>query len=390
MSDDQWSYQLCGAEFGPVSFEMLAELAQTGNLGANDLVRGPKGNWIPASEIVGLVPDSSSEDLWTELPSIAAETAISRVVSPKDRASLETLGPAREEAIGPQPLAIPKTKSNSRPAAAKPQSMTDALSSMLEDAESAEGHSPAQGHISPQRANASRPAASDQQATRASNSKSVTAQERPSKPAVAHRVASEPETRSVSAGKSEVPIPTADATATSPAVPSTPPPSTVPQPIHSRTQQPRQQSIQQSRGFDFDPEIVKKALAGVAACATLAAIVVFGKPLLAGSHDAPNIVESQWHQTDQLTKSLLAIVGSGDPSALPQFASFAATKTREIVERLDEADKAGTNIDPVLSDAIRKIHREAIPPLMTSEGWTPENIESLTLVYESAKVAAEG
>jgi hypothetical protein len=55
---DQWYYKLFGAEFGPVSFDRIFELAGGGSLKPDDEIRqGPEGEWARADSIVGLFPE---------------------------------------------------------------------------------------------------------------------------------------------------------------------------------------------------------------------------------------------------------------------------------------------------------------------------------------------
>lgn len=55
---DNWYYSLFGSEFGPVSFETLCELAQTGQLAPDDLMKqGQDADWVAAGSIVGLFKD---------------------------------------------------------------------------------------------------------------------------------------------------------------------------------------------------------------------------------------------------------------------------------------------------------------------------------------------
>lgn len=408
MTDDRWSYQLCGAEFGPVPYESLVDLAQGGHLGPEDLVRGPKGNWKPAGDIVGLIPEDVAESAVIELPSIASEDSRARVVAPVDRAVLPTAGPSREQAIGPKPLQPVPRASEKTPAAAqqpaarqpstqqprtqqpksqqKPESMRDALSSMLASAETvSQSDASQQGNVSPQRS-ATKPIASKPAAGQPVNPVASTPKQPEQKPAASKPAEASPTANSESASSAagdrstaETPAPTPAQTAPTPQPPQQPAPYRRPVSIPSS-----------KKGFDFDPDLVKKIGGGIAALVAVGVLVFFGRPLLAGSQPKANLVEAQWNQTDQMAVTLLQIVGAERKDQLPKFSVFAVERSRDIVARLQEATANGTNTDPLLSDEILKLHLEAIPPLMKPEGWTPENIQRLTAAYESAKSAAEG
>ena len=62
---DSWFYRIAGVESGPVSFDAITNLAQSGQISPRDeLRRGHQQDWQPASDIVGLFDhsDSSSDD----------------------------------------------------------------------------------------------------------------------------------------------------------------------------------------------------------------------------------------------------------------------------------------------------------------------------------------
>jgi GYF domain 2 len=60
---DHWYYRLANQEFGPVAFEVIAELAGDGILsGADTLRRDGRKEWIRADSVVGLVLETDTED----------------------------------------------------------------------------------------------------------------------------------------------------------------------------------------------------------------------------------------------------------------------------------------------------------------------------------------
>lgn len=373
MSDDRWMYRLYGTEFGPVPFESLADLAANGHIGPDDTVCGPAGRWQRAGDIVGLCPEPSEQPANIELPSIASEDSLARVITPADQASLPTLGPSRDQTIGPRSLTTPQ-KPNApqkpnprRPAAPKPESMRDVLANMLENAESAPNKSSAAA------GEAAKPEHDDQEPA-------TTAPKAVPAPSVTQTpLASAPQ-----------PEPTAD---TTPAEPTPPPTQQSVQPSAQIASAPRPAPMPRpssKRGFDIDPEVVKKIFAGVTAVAVLAAIVVFGRPLLARSGSTSNEIEVQWKQTNDLVSSLLQMAGSGDPERLQKFAETAGDRSQAIIDEIRKIRSAGNDIDPMLSDEILRIHESLIPPILSDGGLTPDNVQRLTEGYRSARTTAEG
>lgn len=408
MSNDRWMYRLCSSEFGPVEFENIVELANNGYLGKEDFVRGPRGDWKPAGEIVGLFSEDSTAEKGgpapeqgttaqssIELPSIASESSAARVVTPADRATLPTAGPSREKSIGPRPLTVPPaagTTSNPAKAQApqaKQPAMRDVLASMLDSLEPADDNpqqQPHSGHVSPQRItqnSSEKPQAlvvadaSTTPATGASPASSATPTPRP--------VVSPAETTNASREAPSTAQPTAQNSTPAKAVPA---PSATATPTPSR---PSPVFIPQSRrSFKFDPDVIKKVLGTVAAIAVMVGVGFVAKSALGGKSASGNVVENHWGQTAQLVDQLFKVVESGDPSRLPKFANVAGQRSREIVERLQSLKSSGQNIDPMLTEAILEIHLEAIPPLMQADGLTPENVARLKEAFDAAKATAEG
>lgn len=371
---DQWLYKLCGTEFGPVTFELLAECAAAGQLGMDDLVCGPRGNWQRAGDIVGLIPDEPAAEF--VLPSIAEESTAARVVRPVDAASLSTQGPSREEAIGPKSLGA---KSPAKPIhAAKPvreESMQDAISSMLANAESVTSNeTKSEGSIAPQRL-AVQPKADVRSVEPAAVVK-VAAIEN-------HATVETPsDSEPVAATASSSSVAAVEPINASPNV--TEPVSVAAQPIR------RPVSIPQSRSPRFDPDVLKNVVLGLAGCVAVGLVVFFGKPLLAGSGAAGNSIEMQWEHTQKLVESLIAASESNDQDAMLRFRRDFPSHSQKIVSRLQETKQAGRNTDPVLTDAILALHTEAIPKFLADAEGSPETKLALQNAIQEAEEAGEG
>lgn len=370
---DQWLYKLCGTEFGPVTFELLAECAASGQLGPDDEICGPRGNWQRAGDIVGLIPDEPADEF--VLPSIAEESTAARVVRPADAASLSTRGPSREGAIGPKSLGAKKP---AKPVLAeKPvreESMQDAISSMLANAESVTSNeTKTEGSIAPQRL--------------AVPSK---ASVKPVKPAAVSKEAPRPNEAAVNVSAKSEPVvekavgrpqPTDESIDASPKFSA--PVNIAAQPLR------RPVSIPQSRSPRFDPDVLKKVMFGLAGCVAIGLVVFFGKPLLAGSGSGGNPIEVQWEHTRKLVQSLVAASESNDPDAMLRFRRDFPAHSQKIVSRLEET-KDARNIDPVLTDAILILHLEAIPSFLAGTESSPEAKHALQRAIKGAEEAGEG
>lgn len=136
---------------------------------------------------------------------------------------------------------------------------------------------------------------------------------------------------------------------------------------------------------------MKPAAIGVASVLLVAglgygAVSVIGS----GASGSGNVVEREWAETQQLATVLLQTVTAGDPSGLPHFVQMAAPRSQAIITRLSSPASEANRIDPFLTDALLKIHQEAMPPLMNRDGWTDDNIAALKSAVASAKDAAAG
>ncbi|MCH8830847.1 MAG: DUF4339 domain-containing protein, partial [Planctomycetes bacterium] len=100
--EDSWYYQSLGQELGPMPFEEICLLAETGTLSSDDLVRkGSQSEWTPAS----------SQSILSLLLKTAAMTATEASSVPAVKPAQSDEPPARRKTI--------KTKSKSAPAKQK-------------------------------------------------------------------------------------------------------------------------------------------------------------------------------------------------------------------------------------------------------------------------------
>ena len=435
MSEDRWLYRLNGIEFGPVSFETIADMCLERTLGEDDEICAPKGEWKRIGDVVGLMP---TEEEFAEADAAAAEAAAGvgsddldamlavaeTLPSEPDDASeaseldgIRFVGEADAPQVGvpEQPLVMKISDTTveeiSQSAAAKrpkPESMSSVVSALLAEAEEATSiETKPRSHVSPQRLGVSA------KSTPESSSDESAAAEPKQSPATtsADTTAASPASVSTpdepgpgaqleqdAAAETEPPRPSEPANPSAAETPDPPKPvADVPKPAATPAPKPApaykppafQSGKAKKSRRGIDPALVKIAGIGVGAIAVLAGLW-FGAGAVGGlGGPKVSVASTVWPETDAYVKGVGRIVESGNGGVWKQMSGTVLQRGEEIKDSAERLS-TGSPSDEALKEAIIDLIDRGVLPLNDPKTWTESSAGDLDAMRLRVQELAEG